>query len=142
MLEELIESFRIRHAEVRFRLSGPGVVRVRASPDRLGQVFENLLANAASFSPPGGEVAISLARRDGSVLVEVADQGPGIPPAHLGRIFDRFFSYRPADGSERNGHSGLGLSIAAAIVEGYGGAIRARNLPEGGAAFEVRLPAA
>ncbi|MFN2386465.1 MAG: sensor histidine kinase [Thermoanaerobaculia bacterium] len=143
VLRELTESFRIRHADVRFRLDAPaGGVRIRASPDRVGQVFENLLANAASFSPAGGEVTVSLGRRNTSVLVEVADQGPGIPEPHLGRIFDRFFSYRPANGSERNGHSGLGLSIAAAIVEGYGGTIRARNLPDGGAAFEVRLPAA
>lgn len=143
ILRDLTDSFRVRHGDVRFRLDAPAAgVRVRASADRLGQVFENLLANAASFSPPGGEVAISVARRDGSVSVEVADQGPGIPPTHLGRVFDRFFSYRPAEGSERNGHSGLGLSIAAAIVEGYGGAIQARNRPEGGAAFEVRLPAA
>jgi signal transduction histidine kinase len=71
----------------------------------------------------------------------VDDRGPGIPEAHLDRIFDRFFSWRP-DGPGRNGHTGLGLAIVKAIVDGYGGSIAARNRPGGGARFEVRLPTA
>ena len=143
LLAEIVESFNERErGRVRFRLeTNPGGVTVRGSADRLSQIFENLLSNAASFSPEGGEVVVSLSRRDSIACIEVADRGPGIPPQHLDRVFDRFFSYRPeATDPESDGHSGLGLSIAAAIAEGYGGGIRARNRSEGGSAFEVGLP--
>ena len=112
-------------------------VLVRASPERLTQVIENLLDNAQSFSPAGGTVDVRLARENGAGIILVEDQGPGIPETHRDRIFDRFFQYRPQG---RNGHTGLGLAIVKAIVDGYGGSIRARNRPEGGARFEVRLP--
>ncbi len=131
--------------------AGSERILVRASPERLTQVLENLLDNAASFSPPGGTVEVRLVRIDGSAVLTVDDRGPGIPEAHLERIFDRFFSWRPAHGrSDRNDrsersevrHTGLGLAIAKAIVEGYGGSIAARNRPGGGACFEVHFPAA
>jgi two-component system sensor histidine kinase ChvG len=108
---------------------------VHASPDRLAQ----LLDNARSFSPPGGTITVDLARDDGFARVRVDDQGPGIPEAHRERIFDRFFSYRP--GEEKGEHAGLGLAIARAIAEGYGGAIAAAAGPGGGARLEIRLPA-
>jgi hypothetical protein len=76
-----------------------------------------------------------------AAIVTVADHGPGIPDEHLHRIFDRFFSWRPDDPLSRQRHTGLGLAIVKAIVEGYGGAVTARNRTGGGAAFEVRLPA-
>ncbi len=114
-------------------------VIVNASPERLSQVFVNLLDNARSFSPPGGTVAVVLNAWDGIATVQVEDEGPGIPETHLGKIFDRFFTYRPGEPRARDGHTGLGLAIAKAIVEGYGGTITAGNRPEGGARFEVRL---
>jgi signal transduction histidine kinase len=86
---------------------------------------------------------VSLGAQDGTVRILVEDQGPGIPETHLGKIFDRFFTYRPDEPGARdgrNGHTGLGLAIAKAIVESYGGTITAGNRPEGGARFEVRLP--
>jgi two-component system sensor histidine kinase ChvG len=88
--------------------------------------------------------------------LRVADRGPGIPPEHLQRIFDRFFSYRPAAGraqpqavsagtdkprDPRLEHPGLGLAIVKAIVEGYNGTVCASNREGSGAVFEVRLPA-
>jgi signal transduction histidine kinase len=103
-------------------------------------VAENLLDNAVSFTPPGGTVRVELAAGGGEARLAVLDDGPGIPEDHAGRIFDRFFSYRP-DG-RRDGHAGLGLAIVKAIVDGYGGSIRAENRPEGGARFEVTLPLA
>lgn len=115
-------------------------VIVNASPERLSQVFVNLLDNARSFSPPGGTVMMALDVWDGIAAVRIEDQGPGIPETHLGKIFDRFFTYRPGEPRARDGHTGLGLAIAKAIVEGYGGTITAGNRPEGGARFEVRLP--
>ena len=138
LLKEIVEARCLRADNaVEIKLDAPSEpVLVRASPERLTQVFENLLDNAASFSPAGGTVEVRL-NRDG--LVQVDDRGPGIPEAHLDRIFDRFFRYRPLEVS-RNGHTGLGLAIVKAIVDGYGGSITARNRPDGGARFEVRLP--
>ena len=113
---------------------------VFASRERLSQVFENLLANAISFSPAGAGIAVALNQRGGWVVVTIEDSGPGIPEGHLDRIFQRFFTYRPGD--PRREHVGLGLAIAKQIVESYGGQIAAANRPQGGARFEVRLPLA
>ncbi|MFL6289844.1 MAG: sensor histidine kinase, partial [Thermoanaerobaculia bacterium] len=151
LLREIVEGRCLRaDNQIEIKLEAPlEPVLVRASPERLTQVFENLLDNAASFSPAGGTVEVRLTREDGSgvvsCLVVVDDRGPGIPETHLDRIFDRFFRYRPDEPvsrtEARNGHTGLGLAIVKAIVDGYGGSIAARNRPDGGARFEVRLPA-
>ena len=117
-------------------------VLVTASEDRLVQALRNIIDNAISFSPPDGRVRASLAESNGRALVSVDDSGPGIPPEHLERIFDRFFSFRPQNGGDRGNHDGLGLAIARAIVEGYGGSIRASNLDPHGARIEVSLPVA
>jgi signal transduction histidine kinase len=117
--------------------------------------MENLLDNAAGFTPPGSEVEVEVRRQGPWAVLRVADRGPGIPPEHLTRIFDRFFSYRPAAVPEprdagagaarapdpRREHPGLGLAIVKAIVEGYGGTVSACNREGGGAVLEVRLPA-
>ncbi|HEX2060636.1 MAG TPA: ATP-binding protein [Thermoanaerobaculia bacterium] len=109
-------------------------VLVQASADRLAQAFGNIVDNARGFS---AKVAISLREQDGFAVVHVDDEGPGIPPEHLERIFERFFSFRP--GGARD-HDGLGLAIARAIVEAYGGTITAANREPHGARIEVRLP--
>ena len=118
---------------------GEEPVIVEAAPERLGQVFENLLDNATSFSPPDRAVEVSLEADDREVRIHVADRGPGVPPEHRARIFDRFFTFRPGSG-RRGDHSGLGLSIAQAIVQGHGGAIGVEDRPGGGTRFTVRLP--
>jgi two-component system sensor histidine kinase ChvG len=112
--------------------------RVTASPERLMQVFGNLLENAHSFAPAGSSIAVTLSEAGGWVNVGIADEGPGIPETHLTRIFDRFFSYRPDD--ERREHVGLGLAIAKQIVESYGGTLTARNRADRGAEFVISLP--
>ncbi len=113
-------------------------VEVQANADRLSQIFENLLDNAFSFAPAGSVVEVTLERQGDEALVRVADRGPGFPPEHLDRIFQRFFSYRPEQkGSD---HTGLGLAIVKAIAEGYGGSVEAGNRPGGGAEVGVRLP--
>jgi two-component system sensor histidine kinase ChvG len=140
LLREVAEGFRRRADNREIRLVSPGApVLVRARSERLLQVFENLLDNALSFSPAGGTVTVTLAA-NGAAVVQIEDQGPGIPESHLGRIFDRFFTYRPDEPHARDGHTGLGLAIVKAIVEGYGGTVTAGNREGGGARFEVRLP--
>ena len=129
------------------RYDGPndGSLRVPAIEDRLAQVFNNLITNALSFSPPAGEVVVRAAREGRMVVVTVEDQGPGIPEGSEERIFERFYSERPE--SEKFGtHSGLGLSISRQIVAATGGTIRAENRRDEtgrviGARFIVRLPA-
>ena len=131
----------------------PGRARALVVPgieSRLSQVFLNVIANAASFSPPDGEIRIRAAADGRAVLVTVEDQGPGIPEDKLTAIFDRFYSERPA-GEKFGTHSGLGLSISKQIVEAHRGRIWAENLTDGdtkgekdavrGARFLIRLPA-
>lgn len=144
LLAGVVEAFRLRRGDrgPRFDLAtADRDVAVFASDDRLTQVFENLLANAVSFSPAGGTVTVTLRVEDGDAVVTVADEGPGIPDEHLDRIFSRFFSYRP-DGSDDGGHSGLGLSIVRAVVEAYHGSVTAGACSGGGAKIIVRLPLA
>lgn len=114
----------------------------------LGQVFRNLIDNARSFSPAGGEVRVALSRDatdpDHPARVRIDDDGPGIPPENLETVFQRFYTSRPK-GTAFGANSGLGLSIARQIVEAHGGDIRAENRTNQhgaveGARFEVALP--
>ena len=108
---------------------------------RLAQVLRNLIGNAASFSPEGGKIFIRAHRDQGHIIIDVQDQGPGIPAGKEQAVFSRFYSERPE--KEKFGtHSGLGLSISKQIVEAHGGRITAENAEEGGALFTVRLPVA
>lgn len=139
---QVVDGFRLREGdriEIRYRRPDPDP-SVRVARDRLAQVLENLLDNAAGFTPPGGAVDVSVGVEESKVVIAVADAGPGIPGEHLGRIFDRFFSYRPGQPRGSGRHVGLGLSIVKTIVDGYGGTVDASNRTEGGARFEVRLP--
>lgn len=140
LLLRIVEGFRMReHDRVTIDLQlAAGPLEVQASEDRMLQVFENLLDNAVSFTPNGKRIVVSSGREDSTIVVRVIDEGPGIPAENLGRIFDRFFTYRP-DHPTTHRHTGLGLSIVKAIVEGYGGTVSAANREGGGAMFEVRL---
>ncbi|MDP7190319.1 MAG: DNA translocase FtsK, partial [Alphaproteobacteria bacterium] len=121
---------------------------VAAIEDRLAQVFRNLIANAVSFSPPGGRITCRITQGnagDGEIVaVTVEDQGPGIPESKRETIFERFYTERP-EGEKFGTHSGLGLSISRQIVEAHGGTLRAENLTDRndrvcGALFTVHLP--
>ncbi|MDA8016108.1 MAG: ATP-binding protein [Thermoanaerobaculia bacterium] len=139
-LERLRESYELRSPGLSYALHVPEEpVQIEASPDRIVQVLENLLDNATGFSPEGATIRIDLTTDSDDAVLEVADQGPGIPEENLETIFDRFFSYRP-EGKGGTGHTGLGLAIARAIVEGAGGDLSARNGNGGGAVFCLRLP--
>lgn len=104
-------------------------------PERILQVVANLVENAVRHSPPGAAVHLRAgpAGRAGTVKVEVADEGPGIPPAEAERVFERF--HRGADGG-----SGLGLAIARWIVDLHGGTIRALPGEPSGCLIRVELP--
>ncbi|HEQ72210.1 MAG TPA: HAMP domain-containing protein [Spirochaetia bacterium] len=140
LLEHIASGARLREEAVVIEYRPPEKeVIVSGREERLAQVFENLLDNAVSFSPRGETVRIALAAVDHQAVVTVSDRGPGIPEAHQEKIFERFFTFRPAAG-RTSVHTGLGLSIVKVIVEGYNGRVTVLNGEEAGAIFEVRLP--
>jgi two-component system sensor histidine kinase ChvG len=100
---------------------------VMGHEERLGRVITNLLDNAISFSPEGGEVAVRARRVGDEIEIVVDDDGPGIPPDQLENIFERFYSDRPQSDSTLGKNSGLGLSISRDIIDAYGGRIQASN---------------
>ena len=127
----------------------PGAYIVVGQDTRLGQVMDNLIDNARSFSPPGGSVRVTCRRVKNEVEIIVDDDGPGIPSEAMQRIFERFYTHRPDQAFGQN--SGLGLSISKDIIAAHGGRIWAENrqslavpglAPKVlGARFIVRLPA-
>jgi len=143
LLQQVVEGLRLadpdRPAVVVHMDGRPAIVR--ASSDRLAQVFENVIANARSFAPPGTLVEVSVETGPSDCSISISDRGPGIPSAHLDRVFERFFSYRPHEPAQARIHTGLGLAIARTIVRGFGGTITAANRSDGGARFEIRIPA-
>jgi two-component system, OmpR family, sensor histidine kinase ChvG len=119
-----------------------GTVMVMGDESRLARLFDNLVDNALSFSPPRGVVQIRAVTTGETVTVSVEDEGPGVSPEQREAIFNRFHSIRPEEDFGR--HSGLGLAIAKAIAEGHGGQILVEDITGGrpGARFVVRLPGA
>lgn len=147
MIEGLLASreSRGRNGEVRVAFARPhkGTAVVFGDGSRLTRVIENLVENAVSFSPAKGLVQVAATRDGEDVVIWVEDEGPGVPSEAREAIFNRFHSDRP-DGETFGRHSGLGLAIAKAIVEGHNGSIAAMdrdNAPHG-AKFVIRLPAA
>jgi two-component system sensor histidine kinase ChvG len=134
---------------LRFEGGGAGAFEVPGHDSRLGQVVDNLIENARSFSPPGGTVRVTCRRLKNNVEILVDDDGPGVQPDAFEKVFERFYTDRPHQGFGQN--SGLGLSISKQIVEAHGGAIWVENRPGApdelgeatvaGARFIVRLPA-
>jgi two-component system, OmpR family, sensor histidine kinase ChvG len=132
-----------------FEGDGPGAFQVLGHDSRLGQVFDNLIDNARSFSPEGGSVRVTCRQIKNEVEIIVDDDGPGVSPDAMEKIFERFYTDRPHQGFGQN--SGLGLSISKQIVEAHDGRIWVENRmnprtadPKDvlGARFIVRLPAA
>ncbi|MDP6830042.1 MAG: sensor histidine kinase [Alphaproteobacteria bacterium] len=130
------------------RVDPDNPILINGLPGRLGQVVDNLVGNALSFSPTGGSIRLTLEQQGKIAQLTVEDDGPGIPPGQEEAIFQRFYSQRPA-GEAFGRHSGLGLSICRQIIEAHGGTITARNRseldgggndPSGGARFTVHLP--
>jgi len=112
---------------------------VEADADLLKRLYLNLLGNAVKFSPVGGVVQVSVTVRGEDWLGTVDDQGPGIPPEDLPRVFERFFRGRQAGNHQVDG-TGLGLAIARGIVELHGGRIWVESQPAGGSRFCFTMP--
>ena len=143
LVEAVVEARRQRgvngHCKVSVTHNADAEWQVSGDAPRLERVMENLLDNAVSFSPAGGEIAVQLARAEDHVSVRVSDAGPGIPIDEREQVFERFHSLRPA-GEDFGQHSGLGLAIARTIIEAHDGTLRAHDAPGGGACLEIVLP--
>jgi two-component system sensor histidine kinase HupT/HoxJ len=113
----------------------PGAT-VLSRPGELEQVVFNVFLNAAQAMQGSGRIEASARKENGHIELSVRDTGPGIAPEHLARVFDPFFTTKlPGEGT------GLGLAISYEIVHEIGGSIRAANDPQGGARFDITLPA-
>ena len=119
----------------------PGLPLINVEADRIRQILVNLLTNAHEYTPEGASIGVA-ARADGAeVEISVSDNGPGIPPDQLQRIFERF-TRGDAGLTQRVGGTGLGLAISKSLVELHGGSIRAESTVGQGSTFYVRLPVA
>jgi signal transduction histidine kinase len=117
-----------------------GLPEIDVDPDRMGQVFGNLLRNALRYTPSGGEIHLSASYTEGGVEFQVMDSGPGIDAEVLPHLFDRF--YRSDASRQRDaGGSGLGLAIAKSLVEAHGGKIWVESQAGGGTTFLFQIPA-
>jgi signal transduction histidine kinase len=132
-------------ADIQLRLDAKSAeerLRVEGDARRLDQVLGHLLDNAVKFSPNGGLVSLSLEREAEMVVIQVKDEGIGLPPDQLERVFDRFYQ---VDGSATRyfGGAGLGLALVKEVVEAHGGAVWAESagIPGRGCTFTLCLPA-
>jgi two-component system, OmpR family, sensor histidine kinase ChvG len=151
LLTTVIGVARERHDDgvsVDLRFEGGTAFVVPGHDSRLGQVIDNLVDNARSFSPPGGSVRVTCRRLKDEIEIVVDDDGPGVPPEAVEKIFERFYTYRPHQAFGQN--SGLGLSISKQIIEAHAGRLWVENREAAtadggtlvsGARFIVRLPA-
>jgi signal transduction histidine kinase len=114
-------------------------VLVEADKEKVRVILDNLLSNAVKFTPSGGQVRVMLSRRDGEVVVIVADSGVGIPANDLGRVFDRFYQVEDHM-TRRHSGMGLGLSIVKGLVELHGGQVSVESVLGRGSRFIVVLP--
>jgi two-component system, OmpR family, sensor histidine kinase ChvG len=146
VIEQLVSSWEHRRekgdARLAFARPRRATAVVLGDANRLVRAIDNIIDNAISFSPPGGLVEIAAARVGDEVRIRIDDEGPGVPEEAREAIFNRFHSIRPEE--EHFGrHSGLGLAIARAIVEGHDGEIDVQDRDDApsGARFIIRLPA-
>ena len=132
---DLVQSdFQERRITLEKRIaSSPAVISARQ--EELKQVFLNLLMNSRDFTPPGGKISVMLGQRNGSLEIVFKDSGVGIPEEDLKKVFIPFYTTK-----EKGKGTGLGLSICRRIIQDHQGTIEAKNLPEGGASFLIRLP--
>jgi two-component system sensor histidine kinase ChvG len=147
LIEQLVHSWETRRetgdARIAFARPRKDTAVVMGKPDRLARAINAIIDNAISFSPAGGLVEIAAAHVGDEIRIRIDDEGPGVPPEAREAIFNRFHSVRP-EGEHFGRHSGLGLAIAQAIIQGHDGEIDVQDRDDApsGARFTIRLPAA
>lgn len=138
-VKELILLVEERHQTLRRQLPDD-LPLIEGDQDRVTQVVINLLSNAIKYTPEGGSIVIQAEEEDEQVHVKVSDNGVGIPPSALSKIFERFYQADPALSRKVGGGSGLGLTISKEIIEGHGGKIWAESEDGQGSTFHFTLP--
>jgi signal transduction histidine kinase len=118
----------------------PVRVAIRADADRVRQILRNLIDNSFKFTPPGGRVTVRTRVERDWIIIDVVDNGVGIHPADVDRIFEEFVQLKRRSARRRQRGSGLGLAISQRIAEGHGGAIELESVLDEGSVFSVRLP--
>jgi two-component system sensor histidine kinase ChvG len=145
LIQQIVAAWDNRRGDINIAFARPrkATAVVMGDAARLARAIDNLIDNAISFSPPGGLVEIAATHAGDEIFVRVDDEGPGVPKESREAIFNRFHSVRP-EGEGFGRHSGLGLAIAQAIVEGHDGEIDVQDRDDApsGARFIIRLPAA
>ncbi|MFZ5879779.1 MAG: ATP-binding protein [Chloroflexota bacterium] len=142
IIEEVVAPFKeiARQKNVTLRVeTGSDDLQADCDPNKLSIAIGNLVKNAITFTNPGGQVLVTAAAAPGHVKVSVIDNGIGIPPADLPRVFERFFQVE-SHLTRRHGGMGLGLSVAKAMVEMHGGSISAESVEGRGSNFTILLP--
>jgi signal transduction histidine kinase len=137
-LRELFE-FVAEERQIALVIDVPAEIRCEADPARLRQVLVNLVDNGLKYTPPGGRVVVRARTAGPETAIFVEDNGPGIPPEELDRIWERLYR---GDKSRSQRGLGLGLSLVKAITEAHGGRVEVESAPGAGAKFAVVLPAA
>ena len=128
---------RLRASDLTVRTDAPAAVPVTGDPDRLRQVVDNLLSNAARYCRPGDTVEVAVHQVDGRAVLTVSDTGPGIAPQDLPHVFDRLWRGHEAD---RVGGSGIGLAVVRELVTAHGGTVTAESDGRTGTTVRVELP--
>jgi histidine kinase len=142
VLKRLAPQFDIKRISLTIELD-PYLPRVLADEDRTVQVLTNLMGNALQYTPERGTVTLSAQRFNEEVKLSVRDSGIGIPSEHLPHIFNRFYRADKSRSRRAGGGSGIGLTIARALIEAQGGRIWAESAGEGqGSTFSFTIPAA
>jgi signal transduction histidine kinase len=144
VIHEVLDSFRYPLLQGGFKLEvdvPPGLPAIRMDAAALGQALANLVDNAVKYSAERRAIRVAARAGSNEVVIEVADEGIGISPADLGRVFDKFFRVGHSETQGRRG-SGLGLSLVKHIAEAHGGRITVESRPGQGSRFAVHLPAA
>lgn len=126
----VLERYQGAGREPRFELRGSGPIPIEANPDRLVQLIVNPVDNALSFSPEPGSVVVAVGLERGGPFIAVEDRGPGFAEPDGSKLFERFYSDRPA--SDASEHTGLGLAVVKAIADAYGAVCAIENRVEGG----------
>jgi two-component system phosphate regulon sensor histidine kinase PhoR len=136
VVQEVFEQLEEKAAskKIRLELSKKGPSLAEADPVRIQQVIRNLIENAIKYGKENGLVSVELENKKDQIHISVSDDGPGIPPGHQTRIFDRFYRIEKSRSKEKGG-SGLGLAIVKRIVEAHGSNISLISDKEGGSAF-------
>jgi two-component system OmpR family sensor kinase len=139
LLEEAVGGVRAAHPDRRIELSVPAGLHVIGDPDQLVRVVRNLVTNAAVHTRADGVIGVSAVREGPWLVLQVADQGPGLPAEEAAHVFERFWRADKSRTRARGG-SGLGLPIVAALVHAHGGTVRFDSSVQTGSTVTVQLP--